>query len=96
MVDVCEESLVSTSGGNSDPVEIAGQLLGDVRLASGREAHRHDQGGTVCHTYCGGNRIKTSIREQSLDKTEGSLQQVLVCQRRCYCYWPNFKKISND
>ena len=51
-----EESLVSTSGGNSDPVEIAGQLLGDVRLASGRESHRHDQGGTVGHTYCGGKQ----------------------------------------
>lgn len=40
-----------TSGGNTDPVQVAGQLLGDVGLPPGRKAHSHNEGGTVGHTY---------------------------------------------
>lgn len=40
-----------TSGGHSDPVKIAGQLLRDISLPPGRKAYCHNQGGTVGHTY---------------------------------------------
>ena len=40
-----------TSGWHSDPVEVTGQLLGNVGLSSCRKAHGHDQRGTVGHTY---------------------------------------------
>lgn len=43
--------LTPTSGGHPDPVEIAGQLLGDIGFPPGRKAHGHNQGGTVGHTY---------------------------------------------
>lgn len=31
-----------TFGGHADPVEVAGEFLGHVRLASSRQAHHHD------------------------------------------------------
>ena len=36
-----------TFRGDADPVEVAGQLLGDVGLAAGREAHHDDHRGRV-------------------------------------------------
>lgn len=45
-----------TSGGHSDPVKIAGQLLGDIGLPPGRKAHCHNQGGTVGHAYWNGKK----------------------------------------
>lgn len=32
----------STFGGRADPVEVAGEFLGHVRLASSWQAHHHD------------------------------------------------------
>lgn len=46
-----ERARPSTFGRHTNPVEIAGQLLGDVGLTSGWEANRHNKGGTVGHTY---------------------------------------------
>lgn len=51
-----------TPGRHADPVEIAGQLLGDIGLPPGRKANCHDQGGTVGHTYWN----ETWRRERSL------------------------------
>lgn len=53
---------VSTSGRHADPVQIAGQLLGDVGLSSCRQPHGDDQGGTVGHTYWNNEgKEKTSV-----------------------------------
>lgn len=36
-----------TFSGDADPVQVSGELFGDVGLPSGRESHHHYHGGGV-------------------------------------------------
>jgi len=46
-VCVCVCVCAVTFGGHANPVEVAGEFLGHVRLSSSRKPHHHDDGGRV-------------------------------------------------
>lgn len=55
--------MLRTFGGHADPIEVAGEFLGHVRLATSRQAHHHDDGGGVGEVGCAG-----SYREETKTK----------------------------
>ncbi len=62
--------MACTFGGQADPVEVSGEFLGHVRLASSRETHHHNDCGGVGKVWHAGCSGEVGVRGKAGDDIE--------------------------